>query len=105
ALLAASGAAAGRYTVSFTVRDAAGKAATDTVKLVVAAAATQTLLDQSKTDTMPGASLGAAALITYVAFPFTVLAGLSSFAVTVTWANIANDYDLHIFDPSGAEVL
>ena len=103
-LLDTTGVAPGTYALSFTVRDAAGSSTTDTVKAVVAAAASQTLLDQTKQDLMPGASLGVPTLITYLDFPFTVPAGLTSFKAIVTWEIVANDYDLRVFDPSGTEV-
>ncbi|NJD27570.1 MAG: hypothetical protein FIA92_04665 [Chloroflexi bacterium] len=94
----------GTYSVTLRVTDAAGRVATDTVQAVVAEAARETLLDETKVDSLPGASLGVTDLITYLDFPFEVPAGLSSLGIAVTWDNIANDYDLHLFDPAGNEV-
>ena len=104
ALLDTTGVAAGTYSLTYTVRDASGASATDTVKAVVAAQATQTLLDETKADpVVANVGVGNPTLTSYLDFPFQVPAGLSSLAVTATWGNIANDYDLYIVDPSGAE--
>ncbi len=104
ALLDTAGVAPGTYTLTYTVRDAAGTTATDTVKAVVASAANQTLLDQTKADPVPvNVGVGNPTLTNYLDFPFQVPAGLSSLTVTATWGLVANDYDLHVIDPSGAE--
>jgi len=105
AILNTAGVAAGTYTVSYTVTDAAGGSATDTVKVVVATAASQTLLDQTKADPVPAnVGLGNPTLTNYLDFTFQVPAGLSSLTATATWTLVANDYDMHILDPSGTEV-
>ena len=104
ALLDTTGVAPGTYTLTFTVRDAAGTTATDTVKVVIATAATQTLLDETKSDpVVANVGLGNPTLTNYLDFPFQVPAGLSSMTVTASWTNIANDYDLHVVDPTGTE--
>ncbi|HEU0237014.1 MAG TPA: S8/S53 family peptidase [Candidatus Limnocylindrales bacterium] len=103
ALLDTTGVAPGHYSATLTVRDGTGGTASDAVIVVVAPAATVTLLDDAKDDLLPGASLGAPALMTFLEFPFEVPAGLSSFEAEVTWTNPANDYDLHVFDPNGVE--
>jgi hypothetical protein len=104
ALLDTTGVAPGTYALTFTVRDAAGTTATDTVKVVVATAATQTLLDATKSDpVVANVGIGNPTLTSYLDFPFQVPAGLTSMTVTATWTNIANDYDLHVVDPSGVE--
>ena len=103
AQLDTTGLAAGRYTVSLKVTDSAGATANDSVIVVVYRATDQTLLDQTKTDLMPGTSLGNPNLQTFLEFPFDVPAGTRSFEVEVTWTNPANDYDLHLIDPAGAE--
>ena len=81
-----------------------GASSTDTVKTVVAAVATQTLLDQTKADPVPvNIGGGNPTLTNYLDFPFQVPAGLTSLKVVATWGLIANDYDLHVIDPTGAE--
>jgi hypothetical protein len=105
ALLNTAGVSAGTYTATFRVSDATGKTATDTVKLVVATAANQTLLDQTKSDPVPAnVGLGSPTLTNYLDFTFQVPAGLSSLTATATWDIVANDYDMHVLDPSGMEV-
>jgi hypothetical protein len=104
AILDTTGVTPGAHTLTFRVSDGAGATATDTVKVVVAAAATQQLLDQSKADpVVANVGVGNPTLTTYLDFPFQVPAGLSSMTVTATWTNIANDYDLHVVDPNGVE--
>ena len=94
-----SGAPAGTHTVSLQIKDSAGATATDTVKVVVFTARSETLLDQSKADPLPGAPGTGAKVV----FPFQVPAGTSSFDVKISWALAANDYDLRVLDPAGTQ--
>ena len=104
AILDTSGVAPGTYSITYTVRDAEGRSATDTVKAIVAATATQTLLDETKADpVIANVGVGNPTLTNYLDFTFQVPAGLSSLTATATWTNIANDYDMHVVDPTGAE--
>ncbi|MDP9405120.1 MAG: S8 family serine peptidase, partial [Actinomycetota bacterium] len=97
AALDTTGLAAGRYTVSLAITDAAGNTASDTVVVVVYEEAERTLLAESKADTTPGVTGTGAA----VKFPVEVPAGTSSITVDLTWGVAANDYDLRVLDPSG----
>jgi hypothetical protein len=104
ALLDSTGVAPGIVTATLRVTDAAGTTASDTVKVVVSRASTQTLLDKTTTDTVPAnVGVGNPTLTTYLDFPFQVPAGISSLAVEASWTNPANDYDLHLVDPTGTE--
>lgn len=101
ALLDTAGVASGTHTVSFTVSDAAGASATDTVKVVVTEVRTVTLLDETRSDPTPGVlSNGAPGTQD---FGFAVAAGTRRIEVTATWAVPTNDYDLALLDPSGAQ--
>ena len=94
-----TGLAAGTYTATLAVTDAAGATATDTVRFVVFAVSPRILLDQTQHDATPGVlSVGVPGVLS---FPFTVPENALSLNVRVTWTNIANDYDLRILDPSG----
>src|SRR4029079_3153024 len=101
AQIATSGLAAGTYSATVTVRDAAGASATDAVKFVLYNSVVQALLDQTKADGTPGVlSVGAPGTIN---FPFAVLAGTAKFDVLVSWANSLNDYDIRVLRPDGSQ--
>jgi hypothetical protein len=99
ALFQTAGLAAGIYTVGLRVTDSAGATANDTVKVVVAQPEVRTILNETRQDVGPGA-LGSGAL----AFPFTVPTNATRIEVHVEWGVAANDYDLRVLDPAGAEV-
>lgn len=97
AALDTTGLAAGRYTVSLKVTDAAGATASDTVVVVVYEQSERTILDESKLDSTPGVFVTGAA----IEFPFEVGAGTAAIDVDLTWGLTTNDYDLQVVDPSG----
>lgn len=101
ALLDTTGVAPGTYDLSFTVTDAEGAVATDTVKVVVARTTTATALDQTRVDATPG--LLGTGQPGNLDFPFTVAPGTDRIDVTATWTVPANDYDLALVDPDGVE--
>ena len=104
ALLDTTGVAPGSYKATLRITDAAGAAASDSVIVVVSRSGSQTILDETKADPVPAnVGIGNPSLTNYLDFAFTVPAGMSSIAVEATWTNIANDYDLHLIDPSGTE--
>jgi hypothetical protein len=101
AQLLTNGVAPGTYTLSLTIRDAAGATASDTLKVVVYQSQQQSLLDQSKNDATPGVlSTGVPGTIL---FPFSVPANTARIDVRISWTLPVNDYDLRILDPRGIE--
>ena len=104
ALLDTTGVAPGTYTATLRISDAAGASASDTVKVVVSRTGSQTIHDETKADPVPvNVGLGNPTLTTNLDFPFTMPAGIASIEIEADWSNIANDYDLHLIDPSGVE--
>lgn len=99
ALLDTTGVAPGTHAVTFTVTDATGASATDTVKVVVAAVRQVTLTDATKVDGTPGVI----SLAGDLEFPFTVPAGTRRIDAVARWTVPANDYDLALLDPQGDE--
>jgi Subtilase family len=101
ALLDTTGVAPGTYTLGFTVSDATGASASDTVAVVVAEITESTAVDEERVDTTPGVlSNGSPGTLD---FPFTVEPGTTRIEAAATWTVPANDYDLALIDPSGAE--
>lgn len=99
AALLTDGLEPGTYEVRLQVTDAAGEVARDSVRVVVFEESEQVLLEESKVDATPGVTgVGAP-----VDFAVDVPAGVASLVVDLTWAVPANDYDLVVLDPSGAE--
>jgi hypothetical protein len=101
AQLLTNGVAPGTYTLSLTIRDAAGATASDTVKAVVYQPQQRTLLDQSKNDATPGVLSGG--VPGTILFPFSVPANTARIDVRISWTLPVNDYDLRILDPKGVE--
>jgi hypothetical protein len=95
-----AGLAAGAYELRLSVGDAAGATTSDTVKVVVVDETSSTLLEETRSDTTPGAFPTGQA----VEFPFDVPSGVSSLDVTLSWTTTAQDYDLRVTDPSGEVV-
>lgn len=99
AALDTTGLPAGRYPVTLTVTDAAGATASDDVVVVVFDETEQVLLEESQVDAAPGVTGTGAA----VEFDVEVPAGVASMTVDLTWGVAANDYDLRVLDPDGAQ--
>ncbi len=97
AQLDTTGMAPGTHDVRLRITDAAGAAATDTVRVVVYEVTRSTLLDQTKTDAAPGTTVTGET----VEFPFDVPAGTTRLTVDLTWGIEVNDYDLRVLDPQG----
>ncbi|WP_111132374.1 S8/S53 family peptidase [Micromonospora deserti] len=95
-----TGLAAGSYPVTLTVRDAAGKSASDVVRVAVYQASKRTLLDRTESDLTPGTVATGERL----EFGFTVPAGTRRITVDLSFSNALNDYDLEVHDPTGARV-
>lgn len=101
AQLETSGLAPGTYEVSLEVTDAAGATATDTVLVAVVPTATVKLHDETRTDLAPGVfGVGVPGAVDVT---FDVPADVSRIDVRGTWTVPANDYDLFVYDPAGAE--
>ncbi|MEU2612990.1 S8 family serine peptidase [Micromonospora sp. NPDC007271] len=92
--------AAGSYQVTLTVRDAAGKSASDTARVVVYQPSQATLLDQTRSDLTPGTTVTGDRL----EFGFTVPAGTRRITTDLSFTSPVNDYDLELYDPTGARV-
>ncbi|CAN5337308.1 hypothetical protein BH24CHL10_BH24CHL10_02400 [soil metagenome] len=94
-----TGLAAGLYTVGLTITDAAGTTASDTVKVAVYEGGERELLNETRADATPGTTLTG----DVVEFAVEVPEFISRIDVTVSWTVAANDYDLRVLDPSGAQ--
>jgi hypothetical protein len=99
ALLDTTGMAPGTYTVSMSIQDAAGATATDSVKIAVFNPNPTTLLNRTVNDATPGTFVGG----DRIEVPFAVPAGVQRIDVALTWGLPVNDYDLEIYDPTGAK--
>ncbi|NJP32027.1 S8 family serine peptidase [Micromonospora thermarum] len=95
-----TGLAAGSYPVTLTVRDATGKSTSDTARAVVYQAGETTLLDRTNSDLTPGTVATGEKL----EFGFAVPAGTRRITVKLSFTNAVNDYDLEVYDPTGARV-
>ncbi|TDB76752.1 S8 family serine peptidase [Micromonospora sp. KC723] len=95
-----AGLAAGSYPVTLTVRDAAGKSSSDSVRVVVFRSGQTTLLDRTDSDLTPGTVATGERL----EFGFTVPTGTRRITVKLSFTNAANDYDLEVYDPTGVRV-
>lgn len=91
--------AAGTYTVSLKVTDAAGTSASDTVKIAVYDPNPQVLLDTTVADSAPGTVVTGERL----EFPFDVAAGTLRIDANISWSIPANDYDAILLDPAGVQ--
>lgn len=92
--------APGTYDVALKVTDRLGQTATDTVKMVVFAPQSSTVLDEDGIDQPPGA----VAVGWVASFPFTVAAHTRRLTADLSFGEASSDYALRVVDPDGNQV-
>ena len=103
AQLRTAGVSPGTYDVTLVVTDSAGATATDAKKAVVYAPVQGTLLDETRSDPLPGVDPVGGVAPT-LKFLFSVPLNTASFHVHLSFDNSLNDYDLNVLDPNGDRV-